>query len=129
MANNVTTQTSTLATVPTSTKVATFEVGTNGHIQGLTDGGSATNVAHTAGKATDTVVKAAAAMLCNILVTATGTTDLEIYDNASAGSGSMVAVVPANTPKGTLIKAQMPCANGITTKGAANTPAVTISYF
>jgi hypothetical protein len=92
-----------------------------------TDGGT-TATAITAGTVADTVIKGSAGRLCRIVVTTAGTNAMEIYDNASAGSGKIIATVAANAVAGTWIDAQMPAANGITVKGNANNPAVTISF-
>lgn len=78
-----------------------------------------------------TVVKASAGRLCRIAITAaagTTTGNTTVYDNATTGSGTILAVVPNNTAVGTFIDVQMPAANGITMAGGANSPAMTISY-
>jgi hypothetical protein len=93
----------------------------------VTDGGT-TATAVAAGTVADTVIKGSAGRLCRIVVTTAGTNAMEIYDNASAGSGKVIATVAANAVAGTWIDAQMPAANGITTKGDSNNPAVTISF-
>ena len=89
--------------------------------------GTATT-AITAGKATDTVVKAAAGFLCSVLVTTSGTNAMEFYDNATAGSGTIIGIIPANTPAGEIVAINFPGANGVTAKGNANNPAVTVAY-
>lgn len=128
MANGVTTQTSTLATVPGSTIVATVDADTAGHVQSVTAGGNTTSAAATAGKATDTVIKNAPGILCRVLVVTANTNPMIIYDHASAGSGTPVGIIPANTPAGAVLAFDMPCALGITVDGHANNPAVTISF-
>ena len=87
-----------------------------------------TTTAIAAGVATDTVLKAAKGVLCRILVTTTGTNPLQIFDNASAGSGKVIGCLPASPAVGTSVEFIMPAANGITVKGNAANPGVTISF-
>lgn len=81
-----------------------------------------------ASTATDTVVKASSGRICKVLITTLGTGTCLIYDNASAGSGDLVGSIPASAAVGTIYDFDIPCTNGITVKGNANLPAVTISY-
>src|SRR5689334_10863921 len=128
MANDVSFQTSTLATPANATKVATFQLGTSSaHAQVISLGGAATS-AVAAGASSASVIKATAGLLARVLVTTVGTNGMEIYDNASAGTGTMVGFIPANSPAGSVFDFHMPCANGITVKGNAANPAVTIAY-
>jgi precorrin-6x reductase len=127
MANDVTTQTAALATIPTSTQIATLNSAGNGHVQAISLGGN-TTAAVAAGASSDTVVVATASILARVLVTTAGTNQMAIYDNASTHSGTVVGVVPANSPAGSIFDFHMPCANGITVQGNANNPAVTIAY-
>lgn len=128
MANNVTTQTSTLATIPTTTAIATFQLGTSSaHCSVVSLGGNATT-AVASGAATDTVIKAAAGLLARVLVTTTNTNAMVLYDNATAGSGKIVGIIPANSQAGAMFEFHMPCANGITVLGNAANPAVTIAW-
>lgn len=80
-----------------------------------------------AGVSSDTVISAAAGKICRILVTTTGTNPLQVYDNATAGSGLIIAALPASPAIG-IYDFQMPAANGITVKGNAANPAVTIGW-
>lgn len=77
--------------------------------------------------AADVVVKASAGRLCRVLVTTTGVTPLQIYDNATAGSGTIIGALPASPALG-IYDFQLPAANGITIKGSATNPAVTVSF-
>jgi hypothetical protein len=95
-----------------------------GHV---TTGGTNT-VAIAAGTATDTVVHALTGRLCRVLVTTTGTNPLQIFDNASTSSGTIIGCLPASPTVGTTYDFNLPAANGITVKGNAANPAVTISY-
>lgn len=95
--------------------------------QSVSDGGSST-VAISSGTTADTVVKASSGRLCRVLVTATNTHELDIYDNASGHTGTLIGVVAANAANGTVAVFQMPAANGITVQGNANNPGVTISF-
>jgi hypothetical protein len=78
--------------------------------------------------ASTTVVKNAPGRLVNALVTAAGTsTATTIYDN-NAGSGTILAVIPAATAVGTQITIDMPAANGITVVQGASSVGLTIGY-
>lgn len=91
----------------------------------VSDGGSQTMAL---AAATPAVVKAAAGCLCRVLVTTAGTGAGIFYDNASAASGTVIGYVPANAAIGTPYSFQMPAANGIYYGGAANSPALTVSW-
>lgn len=80
-----------------------------------------------AGKSSDTVVKNAPGLLKRVLVTATGTNPLQVYDNAAAGSGDIIGTLAASPALGP-VDFEMPAALGITVKGNAANPAVTISF-
>ena len=78
--------------------------------------------------ASTTVVKAAPGRLINALVTVAGTsTATTIYDN-TAGSGTILALIPANTAVGTQITIDMPAANGITVVQGASSVGFTLGY-
>ncbi len=94
----------------------------------LVSTGGATKTAIAAGAAANTVVKASAARLARVLVTAVGTNAMLIYDNATTGSGTIIGVIPANAAVGSVYDFSMPAANGITVAGNAANPGVTISY-
>jgi hypothetical protein len=96
------------------------------------------NAAVAAGVGT-TVVKAGpgangTGMLCRVVITTAGTTgNCTIYDNASAGSGTILAVIPGTTANasavvGYVFDIRMPALNGITAVGASNSPGFTVSY-
>lgn len=88
-----------------------------------------TTVAIAAAAAADTVVKAGAGRLCRVLVTAAGGAAATlIYDDPSAGSGVAIGSLPASVAVGSVYDFDMPAANGITVKGAATNPGMTISY-
>jgi hypothetical protein len=78
----------------------------------------------------NTVIKNAAGTFYNATVTTTGTAGLIIYDNASTNSGTILLSIPANATVGTIYSfpGGMPAANGITSAGVTNCPAVTIAY-
>lgn len=88
---------------------------------------TATQAANTAG---NVVVKASAGALYSATITATGTAGLNIYDNASTNSGTILLAIPANATVGTIYSfpAGQPAANGIVSNGVANCPAVTFAY-
>jgi hypothetical protein len=90
--------------------------------------GGRLTVAIPAGTAANTVVKASAGRCCRILVTATGTNPLQVFDNASTNAGTIVAALPASPAIGSY-DFQLPSALGITVAGNAANPAVTIGYY
>lgn len=75
-------------------------------------------------------IKAAPGRVVNILVTAAGTAsdNATIYDNAAAGSGTILAIVPGGGSVGAQIAVDMPAANGITVVNVASGPGFTIGY-
>jgi len=77
-----------------------------------------------------TTIKAAAGRLCRVVVTTAGTSsdNLTLYDNASAGSGTVLAVIPGGGTVGTVYALDLPAANGITAVNVASGPAVTVGY-
>jgi hypothetical protein len=99
--------------------------------RGVTDvnTGGRSSLAIAAGIAANTVVKGSPGRLARILVTASGTNALNVFDNSSGASGTQIALVPASAPAGTLVDCQAPALNGITVQGNAANPAVTIFYY
>lgn len=81
-----------------------------------------------AGTASDTVIKDAPGRLCTVIVTASDTNPLLIYDNASAGSGTVIGAVPASAAVGSSYTFNAPAENGITVDGHADNPGVTITW-
>lgn len=77
---------------------------------------------------TDTVIKGSAGRIGKVLVTATGTAALNIYDNATTHSGTVLCAIPASAAVGTVYDVQFPAANGITVGGIANSPGITIGW-
>lgn len=99
--------------------------------RGVTDvnvGGRA-STAIAAGTSANTIIKGSPGRLARILVTATGTAEMDIFDNASTPSGTKIGIVPANAAVGTIIDCQAPAANGITVGGNASNPGVTIFFY
>lgn len=77
----------------------------------------------------DTVVKAAGGYLGRVLVTqANGAAAINIYDNATGHTGTIIGVVPASAAAGSVYTFGMPANNGITVAGAATNGALTVSY-
>lgn len=97
-------------------------------VQDVSVGGRA-SAAIAAGATGNTVVKGSPGRLARVLVTASGTGALTIYDNASSPSGTIIGLVPAAAAAGTLIDCQAPAANGITVAGNSANPGVTIFYY
>lgn len=77
-----------------------------------------------------TVIKAGAGRLWRVTVTGAAPTGaLTFYDNATTGSGTVLAVIPASgVTSGQTFDIQMPAANGITAVGSTGSAAVTVSY-
>jgi hypothetical protein len=91
-------------------------------------GGGAQTTPIAAGTAANTVISATpGGRICSILVTATGTNPLQVFDNASTNAGTIIAALPASPAIG-LYTFGMPAALGITVAGNAANPAVTIGW-
>ncbi len=95
-------------------------------VAAITGGQTTTPIA--AGVVGNTIVKATPGRLVHVLVTALGTGALTIYDNATTNTGTIIGVVPASAPVGSLYALHMPAANGITVQGNAANPGVTIAW-
>jgi hypothetical protein len=80
--------------------------------------------------ASTTVVKGSPGRLAKVVVTAAGTSsdNATIYDNASAGSGTVLAVIPGGGSVGAVYALDMPAQNGITCVNVASGPGFTIGY-
>jgi hypothetical protein len=78
------------------------------------------------------VIKGVAGRLCRVLVTTTMTSAQAItfYDNASAGSGNVIGLIPGGTTAGTITDFEMPAAAGITIGQNASLAAggITVSW-
>ncbi len=76
------------------------------------------------------VGKATPGKLWSATVTTLGTAGLNVYDNASVASGTVLLAIPASAPVGTIYNftAGEPVLNGIVSNGVLNCPAVTFSY-
>lgn len=96
----------------------------------LPSGAATTAAVVTAGKTTNTVVKASAGRLGRVLLTtANGAAAVSIFDNATTNTGTVLGYIAASAVAGTVVDFQMPAALGITVGGAATNPAMTISYY
>lgn len=83
-----------------------------------------------AGAGTTTICTAApggGGQLRRVLVTAVGTGTATIYDN-TAGSGTIIGIVPASAAAGTVYAFEMPFFAGITVVNAASGPGLTIGF-
>jgi len=76
-----------------------------------------------------TVVRASAGRLASVIVTTTGATQLNIYDNASLAAGTIIGAVPANAAVGSVYAFNSPAANGIVANSLAGCCSVTICYY
>jgi hypothetical protein len=78
------------------------------------------------------VIKAAPGRLCQVLVTVatTAAQAITFYDNATAGSGTIIGFVPGAATAGTVFTFLMPANNGITIGQNASLAAgqITCSY-
>jgi hypothetical protein len=98
--------------------------------QGVADvsSGGRTSTAIAASTSANTVIKASAGRCASILVTTTGTNALQVFDNASAASGTIIAALPTSPAIGLYVFGT-PAANGITVGGNANNPGVTVFWY
>jgi hypothetical protein len=92
----------------------------NSKLYGITSGGTTTAYFYATYtfENTETVtssgaVKNAPGRLLQILVTASPSADITVYDNAAVASGTVLAIIPASTAVGVLINVSMPAASGI----------------
>lgn len=74
-------------------------------------------------------VKSSSGRLASVIVTGTGTTQLNLYDNASQASGTIIGAIPANAAIGSVYAFNSPAANGILANSVANCCSVTICYY
>ncbi len=128
MADDVTTQTAALASVAASLVFAFVELGnTLAKVQVMTS--AQTNMA-VAVSGSVTVVKASKGILSHVIVTTEGAVAMTIHDHASLASGTVVGVIPAFSPAGSIFTYGngIPCLLGITVSGNASNPAVTVAY-
>lgn len=80
--------------------------------------------------ASNQVVKGSAGYLSGALVTSVpgSPVALNIYDNATTNSGTIIGTIPSTATVGTFWPFNMPALLGITAAKTANTPAVTLAY-
>lgn len=111
--------------------VATGNLYAQQGFHGVTDVnvGGRVSTAIAAGVTANTIVRGSSGRLARMLVTATGTNQMNIFDNAASPTGTIIGLVPANAAVGTLIDCQAPAANGITVAGNSNNPGVTIFFY
>lgn len=117
-----------LTTSPTAATTGNL-VAVTGDVMGevlVTSGGLVTS--SVPANAANVVVKATAGRLCRVLVTTTGVTAMQIFDNASTNSGTIIGALPASAAIGGVYDFEMPAALGITIAGSATNPAVTVSW-
>ncbi len=92
--------------------------------------GPTANFAQPANTAGVVIGKASPGFLWSATVTTLGTAALDIYDNASAASGTKLLSIPASAPVGSIYNftGGARASNGIVSNGVLNCPAVTFSY-
>lgn len=95
---------------------------------GFTNNDGRQNLAIAAGHAGNTVVSSLPGMLGSILVTTSGTHEMVIYDDAASPTGNIIAIVPASTARGTIIRCYAPASVGMVVAGDSNNPGVTIFF-
>jgi hypothetical protein len=88
---------------------------------------SLTNKGVAAGAGT-VVIKGAPGWLTTVVITVAGTVSLQIFDNASAGSGLLLLTSPATTTIGQVFNIFGAAILGMTALGAAGTPGFTVYY-
>jgi hypothetical protein len=82
-----------------------------------------------AGTTTDTVVKSSAGTFYGMLITTSAAGTPTVYDNATSGSGTPISIAPASTVGFTATPyIGVNCALGITVKGSASNPAITVYW-
>lgn len=80
-------------------------------------------------KSGDSVVYVGSGYLGRVLVTqANGAAAMNIYDNATTHSGTIIGVIPASAAAGSVYTFGLPFSNGITVGGAGTNGAITLSY-
>lgn len=95
----------------------------------LADNGASTGVV-TYQNANDTTIKAGTGYLGRVLVTqANGAAAINIYDNATGHTGTVIGVIPASAAAGSVYSFGMPYTYGITVQGANTNGALTVSYY
>lgn len=68
-------------------------------------------------------------ILCNVIITAAGTTAVTFYDNAAGDtSGTKLGALPAVTTIGQIFSFQSKAFTGISAPGAAGTPEYVLNY-
>lgn len=75
------------------------------------------------------VVRASAGRLASAIVTGTGTAQLNIYDNSSQASGTIIGAVPADAAVGSVYSFYSPAANGIVANSVTGCCSVTICFY
>jgi hypothetical protein len=76
-----------------------------------------------------TVIKSTPGRLAKILCsTANATNAINIYDNATTNSGTIIGVIPTTATIGQIFDLQMPAANGITIAATASAGTITVSW-
>ncbi len=83
-----------------------------------------------AGALGPTVIKATPGTFYGILVTSVGAGTPQVFDHASAASGTIIGALVASAPIGPVMGPTMgvKCSNGITVSGGATAPAMTIFW-
>jgi hypothetical protein len=116
----------TLVTQPVSGTV-TLGAGTAAYGKSSNDASSTTAVA--AGTTTAAlVVKASAGRCVSLVITTVGTANCNIYDNASAASGTVLQPITTSMVVGQVIAICLPAALGITVGKVAGSAAFTIGW-
>ena len=97
-------------------------------------GGTNAPTTVTYGNSGPVVVKSTSGILTQAIIVVSGTGNLTFYDNASACSGEVIAIIPGTTADSTAVAGHSPyvfnsfAANGITACGTSTSPNVTLWY-
>jgi len=101
---------------------------TGGNVIGIIAYGGTTTLGLPANNGV-TVVKAGAGRLASVIVTTTGSAQLNIYDNVSQASGTIIGAIPANAAVGSVYAFNSPAANGIVANAVASCCSTTICFY
>lgn len=112
-------------TATVSMNDSTSSVGARSAINTLATGEQS---ASEAASTSDQVASAQPGQLVRVVVLAAGTAPTQIFDNATAGSGKLIATIPASPTVGAVYPLAIPVVNGITVKGVANTSGLLVIF-
>lgn len=80
------------------------------------------------GVTANTVVRKLSGGLGSVLIQATTTAAVTIYDSAVGVAGAVIGFIPSGALAGNYVF-DMPASQGVTVAGASTNPAMTVSYY